>query len=128
MKKILISFAVITGLVACSSSFDYYNGGINYYQDGLDCVYTVSETGDNFSNKIDSLSADRKIVYKNTICADLFASDSFNAMGNRQVSGDNCSKCVAQPKVHKNDDMKVCSKCQTKTMYLKRRYVIVSEM
>ena len=76
MMKVLSVVAL--ALLAGCSSYDYYEGGVRYTQDGSDCIYTSGEYGNRFSKDIQSLSGSKRIVYRNTICADLYARDNFN--------------------------------------------------
>ena len=76
MKKVLSVIAL--ALVAGCTSYDYYEGGVRYTQDGPDCIYTSGEYGTRFSGDIKDLSGSKRVVYRNTICADLYARDNFN--------------------------------------------------
>ena len=76
MKKVL-SVIALAALAGCTS-YDYYEGGVRYTQDGPDCIYTSGEYGSRFSNDIKDLSGSKRVVYRNTICADLYARDNFN--------------------------------------------------
>lgn len=75
MKKTLVSMFAVAALVGCGG-YDYYEGGIRYTQDGKDCIYYAEESADRFSDSIDDMDSDKRIVYKNTRCADLFARDN----------------------------------------------------
>ena len=76
MKK--ASFALLGLLVlAGCSSYDYYRGDVRYTQDGEDCVFVSTERGRRYSEDIRSLDMDKKIVYRNTQCRDLYVRDNF---------------------------------------------------
>lgn len=140
MKKVLVSVFALTALAGCASYYDYYKGGIRYTQDGEDCVYYAGEYGRNFSSDIAGLDNGKKIVYRNTRCADLYARDNFGAEPRhdrqalvpaaREVS---CTTCNAQP-VQVVAPVQVaapvveygCKTCNQPV--LKRRYVIVPAM
>lgn len=74
MKKILALVALIT-LAACGGSYDYYKGGVRYIQDGSNCIYVSGEEAHKYSENVNSADVDKKIVYRNTSCADLYARD-----------------------------------------------------
>lgn len=74
MKKFLTLVALIA-LAGCSSYYDYYKGGVRYTQDGEDCIYSSGEYARNYSNSVNSADLGKKIVYRNTRCADLYAKD-----------------------------------------------------
>ena len=63
-------------LAGCANYYDYYKGGVRYTQDGEDCVYYAAERGRRYSDDIRSLDADKKIVYRNTMCRDLYVRDN----------------------------------------------------
>lgn len=75
MKKILFSVVGLAILSGCTY-YDYYKGGVRYTQDGEDCVFYSAERGRHFSNEIRSLDADKKVVYRNTMCRDLYNADN----------------------------------------------------
>lgn len=77
MNKILISVLTVSALAGCTNYYDYYKGGVTYTQDGEDCIYYIGENGRHFSSDIRNLDANKKIVYRNTRCADLYARDNF---------------------------------------------------
>lgn len=87
MKKVLFAFFGLVVLSGCSSYYDYYKGGVRYTQDGDDCIYYATERGRHYSNDIRSLDVDKKIVYKNTMCRDLYVADSKGSVpsSHRQV-------------------------------------------
>ena len=97
-------------LAGCSSYFDYYKGGVRYTQDGDDCVFYSVERGRHYSEDIRTLDLDKKIVYRNTRCADLYARD--NGAQNVRVE-----RAVVAPVTNKVCDK--CDKCK------KRKYVFV---
>lgn len=74
MKKVLVSVIALAALAGCA--YDYYSGGVRYVQDGEDCVFYYGESGYRYSNEIHSVDTDKRIVYRNTSCADLFARDN----------------------------------------------------
>lgn len=74
MKKVLVSAIALATLVGCAH--DYYRGGVRYVQDGEDCVYYYGESGSRYSNEIRDLDTEKRIVYRNTSCADLFTRDN----------------------------------------------------
>ena len=76
MKNILISLFGLAILTGCASYYDYYKGGVRYTQDGDDCVFYYAERGRHFSDKIRSLDTDKKVVYRNTKCSDLYLRDN----------------------------------------------------
>jgi len=74
MKKMLIS---VLGLVALSGcAYDYYQGGVRYVQDGTDCIYYSGEQGRRFSDDVSAMRTGKKVVYRNTICANLYDQDT----------------------------------------------------
>jgi len=75
MKKVLVSIFALTALAGCATYYDYYKGDVRYVQDGEDCVYYAGEMGEHFSNEIRNLHTGKKIVYRNTRCADLYNRD-----------------------------------------------------
>lgn len=74
MKKILSLVALIV-LAGCSNYYDYYKGGVRYTQDGADCIYSSGEYARHYSAGVNAADLDKKIVYRNTQCADLYARD-----------------------------------------------------
>ena len=79
MKKTLFALIAFVGLSACAGSYDYYEGNVRYYQDGEDCIFYSNESGYRYSSDIRSLDTDKKIVYRNTKCRDLYLRDNFGA-------------------------------------------------
>ncbi|MBR2286353.1 MAG: membrane lipoprotein lipid attachment site-containing protein [Alphaproteobacteria bacterium] len=74
MKKILFSVVALAALAGCA--YDYYRGGVRYVQDGDDCIFYSGEYGSHYTNDIRGLNTDKRVVYRNTSCADLFARDN----------------------------------------------------
>lgn len=74
MKKFIVSMIAIAGLAGCTY-YDYYKGDVRYTQDGEDCVYYADEYARHYSEGIQGIDNNNRIVYKNTRCADLFARD-----------------------------------------------------
>ena len=74
MKKIFALVALVA-LAACSSYYDYYKGGVRYTQDGEDCIYSSGEYARHYSRDVNAADLGKKIVYRNTRCADLYARD-----------------------------------------------------
>ena len=129
MKKVL-SVIALAALAGCTS-YDYYEGGVRYTQDGPDCIYYSGEYGSRFSNDIHSLNGSKRVVYRNTICADLYARDNFNQAprADRVILAPAaapvmpCTTCGGGVHVHKAD----CGCSQPKQMY-QSRYVVVPAM
>lgn len=78
MKKILFALVGLTLLAGCSTYYDYYKSGIRYTQDGDDCVFYAAERGRHYSKDIRSLDMDKKIIYENTMCQDLYLRDNID--------------------------------------------------
>ena len=74
MKKILFFVLWLAVLSGCTY-YDYYKGGVRYTQDGEDCIFYSAEYGRHFSNEVRSLDANKKVVYRNTMCRDLYSAD-----------------------------------------------------
>lgn len=112
MKKTLVALLGLVVLGGCAGYYDYYKGGVRYTQDGDDCIFYSAERGRKYSEDIRSLDVDKKIVYRNTNCRDLYVRDtanvsSFNA---RQVLAPAADDVVVKP---------TCNKV------VKKRYVFV---
>ncbi|MDR1360999.1 MAG: hypothetical protein LBJ18_01665 [Rickettsiales bacterium] len=75
MKKILALIFGAAVLTGCCNYYDYYRGHVEYTQDGSDCIYRADERGRHFSNDVRKLNADKKIVYNNTFCKELYEKD-----------------------------------------------------
>ncbi len=76
MKKAVVSIISLIALAGCATYYDYYHADVRYTQDGEDCVYYLDESGRRFSDDVRSKDLDKKIVYRNTRCADLFSRDN----------------------------------------------------
>lgn len=74
MKKVLFSVIALAALAGCA--YDYYRGGVRYVQDGEDCVFYYGEYGSHYTNDIRNVDTDKRVVYRNTSCAELFARDN----------------------------------------------------
>ena len=74
MKKILFSVIALAALAGCA--YDYYRGGVRYVQDGDDCIFYYGEYGSHYTSDIRTVDTDKRVVYRNTSCADLFARDN----------------------------------------------------
>lgn len=117
MKKAILSVLGLTLLAGCSG-YDYYKTNVDYYQDGEDCVYYFTEKGKKFDNEIRNLKDDKKIVYRNTRCSDLYKSDTFSTERNDR-------KAIVPVFTEEEPAPKCgCSKCNKKKV-LKNKYVIV---
>ena len=119
MKKVILSVLGLA-LVAGCSGYDYYESDVRYRQKGDDCVYYYSEEGEKFNSEIRNLEDAKKIVYRNTNCADLYAKDTYgydkrtrNAILPARVE----DEAPAAPKC----GCQVCAKKQV----LKNKYIIV---
>ena len=131
MKKVLFSIFGLVVLAGCSTHYDYYKGGVKYTQDGADCVYTAGEQSRKFSDEVRGSNKDKKIVYRNTLCADLYAKDTFGQVKptERKVLTTAaeyapCSACTQQARPCSASADCGCNAAPV----LKRRYVIVSAM
>lgn len=113
MKKTLFVLFGLVVLAGCSS-YDYYKGDVRYVQDGEDCIFTSTEAGYRYSSDIRELNADKEIVYRNTMCRDLYLND---VAGQVQRTERQVLTTVA-PKTVKSD----CGCCQKKTT---KKYVFV---
>ncbi|MBR3930545.1 MAG: membrane lipoprotein lipid attachment site-containing protein [Alphaproteobacteria bacterium] len=76
MKKTVFALFGLVVLSGCAGYYDYYKGGVRYTQDGEDCVFYAAERGRRYSEDIRSLNTDKKIVYRNTACRDLYLRDN----------------------------------------------------
>lgn len=139
MKKIMALFALVA-LAACSNYYDYYKGGVRYTQDGEDCIYSSDEYARHYSRDVNAADLDKKIVYRNTRCADLYARDMAGqeARNERRVLTPAAEMSYAEPEYVEMPRQIVvkpapvvkkscgCSACaQKKTT---KQYVIVSGM
>ncbi len=110
MKKTLFALLGLAVLSGCSSYYDYYKGGVRYTQDGDDCIFYSAERGRHYSEDIRSLDSDKKIVYRNTMCHDLYLRDNF---GQPQRT----ERQILTPVAKK--ECNTCNKCA------KKKYVFV---
>ncbi len=122
MKKVLVSVIAAAAVSGCAGYYDYYTGNVRYTQDGTDCVYYSTDNARHYTSDVASIDANKKIVYKNTMCADLYAKDYANniPMPQHKVLAPATEKIT--PEV-----IEIEPSCKTKTV-LKRRYVIVPAM
>ena len=133
MKKILALVALVA-LAGCSEYYDYYKGGVRYTQDGDDCIYYSGEDARHYSRDVKAADLDKKIVYRNTQCADLYARDMVGQMprSERRVLTPAAEydaapvvmpqEVVVKPAVKKSCG---CNKCARRAS---KQYVIVSGM
>lgn len=138
MKKVL-TFAALIALAGCASYYDYYKGGVRYTQDGEDCIYYSGEFARHYSANVNSADVDKKIVYRNTRCADLYARDMAGqeARQERRVLTPVAVAEVSEPVIVEQPRQivlkpapvakKSCG-CQKKTATTTKQYVIVSGM
>ncbi len=127
MKKTLVSVFALTALVGCAGSYDYYKGGVKYSQEGEDCVYYIGEEGHRFNREISDMDNSKKIVYRNTRCADLYERDNLGQepRHDRRILVPAAREVtVAQP-VQVSAPSCGCATCGQPV--LKRRYVIVAQ-
>ena len=109
MKKTL--FALVGLIVLAGCSYDYYKRVVRYTQDGEDCIFYSAERGRRYSDDIRSLDADKKIVYRNTSCRDLYVRDNMGVPARTE-------RAVLTPVVKKE-----CTDC--KKTCTKKKYVFV---
>ena len=114
MKKTLFVLFGLVVLAGCSS-YDYYKGDVRYVQDGEDCIFMSTEAGRRYSSDIRELNADKEIVYRNTMCRDLYLND---VAGQIQRTERQVLTTVAPKAAVKSD----CGCCQKKTT---KKYVFV---
>lgn len=119
MKKVLVSVFALAALAACSS-YDYYKGGIQYTQDGEDCIYEMGEQGKHFTNSIYDMNNGKRIVYRNTRCADLYARDNMGQAPRRD-------RQIIVPAAREVEVAPTCGCKMCGQPVLKRRYVITAE-
>ncbi|MBQ5700154.1 MAG: hypothetical protein IIV74_02585 [Alphaproteobacteria bacterium] len=110
MRNALFAIFGLLVLSGCSSYYDYYKGGVRYTQDGDDCVFYSAERGRRYSEDIRSLDLDKKIVYRNTSCRDLYLRDNFGTPQRTE-------RVVLAPAVKKE--------CGCAKKCTKKKYVIV---
>lgn len=131
MKKVILSMIAVAALAGCAS-YDYYEGGIRYTQDGADCIYYAGEYGTRFSNQIRDFDRNKRIVYRNTRCEDLYARDTAGmAVRNERhvlapaavqpVVATTCNACNAQVQ-------KTSCGCNNAQPIVGRKYVFVPAM
>lgn len=125
MKKVLVSLFGALALVGCASYYDYYKGDVRYTQDGEDCIYYVGEQGERFSRDIRSLNTGKKIVYRNTRCADLYNRDMMGVA----PRADRVILAPAATGVSYAAPVEyVAPRCNACNTVSKRKYVLVSAM
>lgn len=112
MKKTLVALFGLVVLGGCAGYYDYYKGGVRYTQDGEDCVFYSAERGRRYSDDIRSLNTDKKIVYRNTNCRDLYVRDTANVAPRN-------ARQVLSPAADDVDVKPTCNKV------VKKRYVFV---
>ena len=112
MKKFLFALTGLAILTGCSTYYDYYKGGVRYTQDGDDCIFYAAERGRHYSDDIRTLDLDKKIVYENTMCRDLYVRDNAG-----QISHN--ARQILSPA---NPTKKPCAKCGCKKP---KKYVFV---
>lgn len=122
MKKVLVSIFALAGLAGCASYYDYYRGDVRYTQDGEDCIYYSGEMGNHFSADVRNMQMGKKIVYRNTRCADLY---------NRDFAGQvtRADRVVVSPAATYSEPVAYaaprCNACQTKVV---RKYILTPAM
>ena len=120
MNKVLLSVLGLTLIAGCSG-YDYYKTDLRYRQEGKDCVYYYNEKGDKFNSEIRSLKDAKKVVYRNTQCADLYNDDTFGFERNdRKAIVPVYTEEPSAPKCG-------CARCGKKQV-LKNKYIIVPSM
>ncbi|MBO4625903.1 MAG: hypothetical protein J5679_01335 [Alphaproteobacteria bacterium] len=115
MKKALFSVIALAALAGCA--YDYYRGGVRYVQDGEDCVFYYGEYGAHYASDVRELDTDKRIVYRNTRCSELFARDN-GGIAPRPQRAVLTRAAAAAPSCG-------CEKCAAKST---PRYVIVPAM
>ena len=118
MNKTIVSLLGLA-LVAGCSGYDYYKTDVRYRQDGDDCVYYYAEKGEKFNKEIRNLKDAKKIVYKNTNCADLYGKDTYGYDKRDR-------NAILPARVEEEAPAPKCG-CQTcaKKQVLKSKYIIV---
>ena len=71
MKKAMTLAGVALLLTGCCY-YDYYDGNVRYTQSGTDCIYTSNEG----KFRGDRSNESKRIVYRDTICSQLYAQDA----------------------------------------------------
>lgn len=128
MKKILFSLIGLSLLSGCTY-YDYYKGDVRYTQDGKDCIYYASEDGNNFSREIRGLDIDKRIVYRNVRCEDLFNRDNIGQVSrnDRQIFVP-AAQPVSEPVAFSGCN-KFASQCSCRVQpTVTRKYYVVSAM
>lgn len=120
MKKVLVSVIALVALAGCGDYYDYYKGGIRYTQDGEDCIYYAAENGYRYSSDIRSIDGNKKIVYRNTRCADLYARDNFG-MAPR------ADRQILAPAAKTVTTTCGCNTCGMPQPISRRKYIVVSQ-
>ncbi|MDE6478342.1 MAG: hypothetical protein K2L95_02825 [Alphaproteobacteria bacterium] len=128
MNKIMVSVLGLMALAGCSSYYDYYQGGVRYTQNGTDCIYYSGEYANNFTGNIGAMNNGKKIVYRNTMCADLYARDNMgNAPRHDRVAIVPAAREVPATPVTVEPVLNLgCNTCGAPV--LKRKYIIVPAM
>ena len=118
MKKSFLSLLALALIAGCSG-YDYYKTDVRYRQDGDDCVYYYAEKGKEFNSEIRNLKDAKKIVYRNTNCADLYGKDTYGY--NKRDRN-----AILPARVEDEAPAPKCG-CQTcaKKQVLKSKYIIV---
>lgn len=121
MKKVLVSIVSLACLAGCASYYDYYRGDVRYTQDGEDCIYYSGEMGNHFSADVRNMQMGKKIVYRNTRCADLY---------NRDFAGQatRADRVVVAPAATYSAPEYVAPRCNACQTTLQRKYVLVPAM
>lgn len=129
MKKVLFSVIGISMLAGCASYYDYYTGGVKYVQDGDNCIYYAGEMGRHFSYDVRTMDKSKKIVYRNTRCADLYAQDMADqpVFPERKVLTPAAEYVAPAPAVVPAPTCG-CKSCGQVQPIVRRKYVIVSAM
>ena len=114
MKKTLLAVFGLVVLTGCAGYYDYYKGDVRYTQDGEDCIFYAAERGRHYSEDIRKLDTDKKIVYRNTMCRDLYVRDNMGVASTnaRQILAPATTVVADAPKCNK------CNKCATKKKYV----------
>jgi hypothetical protein len=120
MKQILALVVALVAVAGCSSSYDYYKGGVRYIQDGKDCVYYTDEYAQHYSESIRGFDGKNRIVYRNTRCEDLFARDHAGQTER------NDRKVLTPVVLEKPACTKCTSVCDTEVVPVTRRYYTIS--
>ena len=125
MKKVLVSVFALAALAGCASYYDYYKGDVRYIQDGEDCIYYTGEAGNYFDREIRTLNTGKRIVYRNTRCADLYARDTMGQAprADRAVLAPS-AEYVATPSC---GCKATCNTCNAQSV-VRRKYVMVPAM